>query len=365
MQTKTNTQKPTNGVLLESDLTFAVKLQKLALSANVILRSFADCQSVAKEVHANDPEILLIDCCNQLKDALDLISDVNRQFREIIIIAILPSDADEHLKQSVIKSGVRDFFISPFGFEEFQMRIRNALAIRYRFEPADTSRRSHEDEIRNAIGEILLREYETLHVLGKAAEYKDQETGTHIVRVARYAKLISEMIGEREFEQDEIFHSSALHDIGKIGIPDSILLKPGPLSDAEFEVMRTHTTNGHGILERSESSYLLNGALIALTHHERFDGSGYPMRLSGSEIPLSGRIVCVADVFDALTTKRPYKEPWSLDRAFAQLESQRNVQFDPDLVDAFVSNVSRVHEIYNEHRDPDDIPTVDGTGSRA
>ena len=168
------------------------------------------------------------------------------------------------------------------------------------------------------------------------------------------------MIGESEFEQDALFHSSALHDIGKIGIPDSILLKPEPLSDDEFDVMRTHTTNGHGILERSESSYLLNGAMIALTHHERFDGSGYPMGLSCDEIPLNGRIVCVADVFDALTTKRPYKEPWSLDRAFGELESQRNTQFDPRLVDAFVSNAPRVNEIYYEHRDPDDIPTVNG-----
>ena len=231
------------------------------------------------------------------------------------------------------------------------MRLRNVLKVKQVPTSQIDDALSREGEIRAAIGDILLREFETLYVLGKAAEYKDEDTGSHIARVANYARLISRMIGESENAQDLIYHSSALHDIGKIGIPDSILLKPARLDEPELVVMRTHTTNGHGILEHSASSYLLTGAMIALTHHERFDGSGYPMQLSKTEIPLYGRIVCIADVFDTLTTRRPYKEPWSLDRAFTLLTEERGKQFDPDLVDAFVYNSQSVERIFRDHTD--------------
>ena len=358
MVTSVRMSHTSTGFLLEPDLSLALNYRKLALAAGVIMRSFPDCATIISELRDSTPDFLLVNCGTQTVDAMDLIRDVRKAYPEMIVLAILPTGADERIKRSVICLGIRDFFTFPFGIDEFQMRIRNALALKSAGVPDEEPRKSHEDEIRNAIGEILIREYETLQVLGKAAEYKDQETGTHIIRVAYYAKLVAKMIGESEAEQDVIFHSSALHDIGKIGIPDSILLKPAKLSDGEFDIMRTHTTNGHGILERSESSYLLNGALIALTHHERFDGCGYPMGLAGEDIPLNGRIVCIADVFDALTTKRPYKEPWNLDRAFEQIDSQRNTQFDPNLVDAFISNSPKVREIYYEHRDPDDIPTV-------
>jgi response regulator RpfG family c-di-GMP phosphodiesterase len=264
---------------------------------------------------------------------------------------MLPEGADESLKEGVINAGVWDFFVRPVGIKEYQMRMRNVLRMRHIPDTLTRDTVGRESEIRDAIGEILLREYETLYVLGKAAEYKDEDTGSHILRVANYAKLIAGILGESETSQDVIYHSSALHDIGKIGIPDSILLKPARLDEKELKVMKTHTTNGHGILEHSASSYLLTGAMIALTHHERYDGSGYPMGLAGSDIPLYGRIVCIADVFDALTTKRPYKEPWSLERAFSLLVEQRGRQFDPALVDAFVCNSSSVENIYRDHSD--------------
>ena len=231
------------------------------------------------------------------------------------------------------------------------MRVRNALKMCATDTDWVKDSIDKENEIRNAIGEILLREYETLYILGKAAEYKDEDTGSHIVRVANYAKLLAHMMGESQSNQDIIYHASALHDIGKIGIPDSILLKPGRLDQPEVSIMRTHATNGHGILEHAASSYLLTGALIALTHHERFDGSGYPMQLNGGDIPLYGRIVCVADVFDALTTRRPYKEAWSLEKAFTLLKKERGRQFDPDLVDAFLHNATEVERIYRNNTD--------------
>ncbi len=199
--------------------------------------------------------------------------------------------------------------------------------------------------------QVIQREYETLNVLGKAAEYKDRETAAHISRVGFYSRMLAEMIGEDEHSQNLIFYAAPLHDIGKMGIPDSILLKPTKLTDEEFEIIKTHTTIAYEILKDSRSPYLKTGAIIALTHHEHFDGNGYPDRLKGTDIPLFGRIAGLADTFDAVTSKRPYKEAWDLDRAFDLLEEEMGRQFDPRLVELFLSRKSEVRRIYEAHRD--------------
>ncbi len=340
-----------SGLLLEADPNRALTMRKYALTMGTLLQGHADQEEILSSLEKNAAEFVLLDYSASSAAVLDFISDIAHAYPSVPILAILPEGAGEALKEEVIKAGVWDLFVRPVGIKEYQMRMRNVL--RMRRVPAVSEKDSvgRESEIRDAIGEILLREYETLYVLGKAAEYKDVDTGSHILRVANYTKLIAAMLGENETGQDVIYHASALHDIGKIGIPDSILLKPTRLEDSEIAIMRTHTTNGHGILEHSASSYLLTGAMIALTHHESYDGTGYPMGLSGDEIPLYGRIVCIADVFDALTTKRPYKEPWPFDRAFALLKNERGRKFDPALVDAFVYNLPRVEQIYHENTD--------------
>jgi response regulator RpfG family c-di-GMP phosphodiesterase len=195
------------------------------------------------------------------------------------------------------------------------------------------------------------REYETLNVLGKAAEYKDPETGAHIIRVGYYARMLAKLLNEDELSQDLIFYAAPLHDIGKIGVPDSILLKPGPLTPMEFETMKDHTRIGYEILRHAQSPYLHAGATIALTHHERYNGTGYPSSLAGENIPLYGRIVCLIDVFDALTSKRPYKEAWPLERAIDLLITERNVHFDPKIVDLFVASRSEVERIFNQYQE--------------
>ena len=340
-----------SGLLLEPDASAALDLRKYALTMGTLLRSYSYPEEILSKMRNDGAEFVLVNYDASSTVSSDLIRDITRHFPGVPVLAILPVGADEALKQEAIHSGVWDFFVRPFGIGEYQMRLRNVLKVKQVPTSQIDDALSREGEIRAAIGDILLREFETLYVLGKAAEYKDEDTGSHIARVANYARLISRMIGESENAQDLIYHSSALHDIGKIGIPDSILLKPARLDEPELVVMRTHTTNGHGILEHSASSYLLTGAMIALTHHERFDGGGYPMQLSKTEIPLYGRIVCIADVFDALTTRRPYKEPWSLDRAFTLLTEERGKQFDPDLVDAFVYNSQSVERIFRDHTD--------------
>jgi two-component system response regulator RpfG len=206
--------------------------------------------------------------------------------------------------------------------------------------------------VEDATREVREREKETLLRLARAGEFRDEETGYHLIRMSRYARLIAGAIGLEREEIETVELAAPLHDIGKIGIPDQILLKPSKLDDTEWQVMRRHPVIGHEILKGSASKYVRMGALIALGHHEKYDGSGYPNGLVGDHIPLCARIVAVADVYDALTSIRPYKPAWSSDKAFEYLVSQRGRHFDPRLVEAFAARRKEIEEIQTEWRDP-------------
>jgi two-component system response regulator RpfG len=206
--------------------------------------------------------------------------------------------------------------------------------------------------VEEATREVREREKETLLRLARAGEFRDAETGYHLIRMARYSRLIAEAIGLDHDECETIELAAPLHDIGKIGIPDQILLKPDKLDGGEWEVMRRHPVIGHEILKGSASKYVRMGALIALGHHEKYDGSGYPNGLVGDHIVLCARIVAVADVYDALTSVRPYKNAWPTDDALQYLRSQRRAHFDPRLVDAFLGVRSEVERVQQEWRDP-------------
>jgi response regulator RpfG family c-di-GMP phosphodiesterase len=198
---------------------------------------------------------------------------------------------------------------------------------------------------------VSRREHEALNLLGTATDYRDPETGAHITRVGLFCELISGLLGLSDIQRDLIRHAAPLHDIGKLGIPDSILQKPGPLTTAEFDLMKTHTTISHDILRNSSSKYLRAGAIIALTHHERYDGGGYPSGISGIEIPLFGRITCLSDVYDSLLSQRPYKEPWSEEDTTSYIENERGGQFDPRITDIFLDNRERFRTIFKAHPD--------------
>ena len=202
-----------------------------------------------------------------------------------------------------------------------------------------------------ATREVRTRERETLMKLAKAGEYRDQETGNHIVRMSKYARLIAEELKLTAMECDEIEAAAPMHDIGKIGIPDHILLKPGKHTEEEQAIMRRHPVIGHEILAGSPSRYLKMGAIIALGHHEKFDGSGYPQGLAGESIPLAARIVAVADVFDALTSVRPYKAAWSFQQALDFVKTESGRHFDPACVSAFEMRIDSVAAIMRELRD--------------
>ncbi|MEJ5307382.1 MAG: HD domain-containing phosphohydrolase [candidate division WOR-3 bacterium] len=200
--------------------------------------------------------------------------------------------------------------------------------------------------------ENIKRAYlETIYRLSVAAEYKDTDTGTHIKRMSKYSELIAKKLGFSDEFCELILYASPLHDIGKLGIPDAILTKPAKLTPEEWEIMKRHTTMGYEILAGSTEKLINFASSIALNHHERFDGTGYPSGKKGEEIPIEGRIVALADVFDALSTKRPYKDAWPLDKILTEIENQRNKQFDGKIVDVFLSNLDEFLKIQNEFKE--------------
>jgi putative two-component system response regulator len=208
-------------------------------------------------------------------------------------------------------------------------------------------------EVKKATTEVYAREQELLFRMSRAAEFRDPETGAHIQRMARYSELISIRLGRPEAEQQQLLQAAPMHDVGKLGIPDGILLKPGKLTPEEFDQMKQHAIIGYELLKDSNSSVLQIAATIAVSHHEKFDGSGYPYGVAGDAIPLFGRIVAVADVFDALTSVRPYKEAWSLERASAFLREGAGSHFDPACVEAFFAawdDVLAVHSSYQDEQ---------------
>jgi two-component system response regulator RpfG len=260
------------------------------------------------------------------------------------LLMMAPLDAGDTRRQ-VLEAGATDLLGSPVDDLEFRARGKNLLTQRAQQHIIQERTRWLEQRISEATREIRLREHETLLRLAKAGEYRDVETGDHIIRMAKYAHLIAEQLGLSERECDIIELAAPMHDIGKIGIPDEILRKPGRLSHREFAIMKQHTEIGYEILKDSPSEYLQMGALIALSHHERFNGTGYPHRLGGEDIPLAARIVTVADAFDALTSARPYKPAWSLQKTLEFLNSQRGRIFDPVCLDAFHAQLERALKI--------------------
>lgn len=211
-----------------------------------------------------------------------------------------------------------------------------------------------------AVNQELWEAYlDTIHRLVLAAEYKDEDTGDHIVRMSRYSAVVAEELGLPENEVENILYAAPMHDVGKIGIQDSILLKPGKLTDGEFDTMRTHTSIGAKILANSKADILRLAQQIAISHHEKWNGKGYPQSLSGDKIPMAGRIVGIADVFDALTSRRPYKDPYPVEVALDIIRKERGEHFDPAVADVFLENIDDILKIKEEVGSLEEISLTD------
>lgn len=250
-------------------------------------------------------------------------------------IIMLTADATTEAKQRALAGGANDFLLKPLDHVEVLLRIRNLLETRMLHLQLREHNRTLEQRVRARTRALDAARLEVLHRLGRAAEYRDDETGQHTRRVGHLAGLLAEHLELPADDVERIRQAAPLHDLGKIGISDTILLKPGPLTDEELQTMRTHTAIGAGILAGSGIPLLTLARDIARRHHERWDGTGYPDGLAGDEIPLAARIVAVADVFDALSHDRPYRAAWAIDDVIAYMRSESGRHFDPDVIRAF------------------------------
>ena len=323
-----------------------------SLEQGLMVESYADPNQALARASELTPDLIISDYRMPGMDGVEF----TRRLRALprladVPIVIVTVVEDRQIRYQALESGATDFLTRPIDPQECRARCRNLLALRRSQRIVTDRAKWLEEQVMQATRDIQVREQETLLRLARAGEYRDQETGFHILRMAKFARAIAQELKLSAMECDEIESSAPMHDIGKIGIPDHILLKPGALSEEEILIMRRHPVIGYEILADSPSRFLQMGAVIALGHHEKFDGTGYPQGLAGQSIPLPARIVAVADVFDALTSVRPYKKAWSMQEALDWIKTQIGSHFDPDCAQAFLVRLDEVAQIMQEYPD--------------
>ncbi len=280
------------------------------------------------------PDLVLLDLEMPRIDGFTIIAQLKEITREdrLPLLALSPGRSQE-LK--ALEAGATDFLTKPYEGIEVLVRIHNIIEARLLNNAVRNQNKVLEENVRDRTKELSQTRLDIIQRLARAAEYRDEDTGFHIVRMSKLCAKLGSALGLAPQQCDLILNASPLHDIGKLGIPDSILLKPAKLSPEEWEIMKTHTSIGAKLLAGSDSELMIMAETIALTHHEKWDGTGYPRGLKGEAIPLVGRIVAICDVFDALMSRRPYKRAWTIDEALAEIKRTSGSHFDPQVANAF------------------------------
>ncbi len=299
------------------------------------------------------PDLILLDVMmpgmNGFEVAQQLKGDPATRNIPLIFLTAL-TDRESRLKG--LEAGAEEFLNKPVDRIELGMRMRNLLRIKDYNDLLANHNQLLEEQVRQRTAELHDTQLEIVRRLGRAAEFRDNETGLHIIRMSKYSQLLAQATGLGETQAELILHAAPMHDIGKVGIPDAILLKPGKLTPDEWAIMQTHVAIGAEILHGTANCGLMTLAYqIALCHHEKWDGSGYPNRLVGEAIPQAARIVALADVFDALTSERPYKKAWPIEQAVAEIEAQKGRHFDPRLVQVFVGILPDILAVRGQYLD--------------
>lgn len=296
------------------------------------IATLTDAMRVEEEMAARPPDLVLLDLRMPGRDGLDVLKALHHKItRDHLPVLVVTGDASVDARRAALTLGARDFVTKPIDLTELTLRVRNQLETRQLY--TDVQKQLEEARV------------EMIERLAVAAEYRDDDTGHHTTRVGELSAAIARALGLREDYVRVLERAARLHDIGKIGIPDALLLKTSPLSPEEMAVMRTHTTIGGRILGGSTAPVLQLAEIIALTHHERWDGGGYPDGIASEEIPLAGRIVSVADAYDAITNDRPYRRAQSPEAALLEITAHRGRQFDPAVVDALFTVVGDVLQL--------------------
>ena len=311
------------------------------------------------KLSGNQIDLILLDIMMPGMDGFEVTRRVRQSKKNHLLPVILVTalwETEDRIKG--IEAGCDDFISKPIDKLELLARIRsllkvkdyNDLMLNYRTE-LESEVTARTEQLNQALLRLKTTSLDTIYRLSMASEYKDEDTGAHIKRMSRYSAAVARRMGLDENIIETILYAAPMHDLGKIGIPDQILMKPGKLDLAEWKIMKMHTVIGAKILQGSDAEFIKLGESIALSHHEKWDGSGYPNGDKGLEIPIAGRIVAIADVFDALTSKRPYKEPFTIEKSLAIVKEGRGTHFDPDVVDAFFDiqeEILNIKKQYNE-----------------
>ncbi|WP_206028601.1 HD domain-containing phosphohydrolase [Thalassoroseus pseudoceratinae] len=344
----------------------------------LLAEGYGDFVTTSKSVQALDmfsraePDVLLLDIMMPEVSGLEILEAISQdeRLRQIPVI-ILTAANDAGIKAKALQLGAADFMAKPIEPTELVPRIRNVLAAKAHRDQLERYSIELECEVRKKTAQLEASRRDVIAALARAAEYRDDDTGQHVIRVGKYAGIIASELGFSPAYVEQIELAAQLHDVGKIGITDSILLKPGKLEPEEFRKMQNHTQFGQYIIEPADdrqtalppgtceskssdsprSSILRMASIIAQTHHERWDGSGYPRGLSGEDIPIEGRITAVADVFDALSSERPYKEAFPREKCLAILEEGRDCHFDGTILDAFFRRIDDIIAVQDKLMD--------------
>lgn len=356
-QTVTRRSFATARILIIDDETANVDLLRRLLVRAGFTRIHAttDPREAGKLYVEFRPDLILLDLHMPHMDGLAVMDELNAIAESTYLpVLILTGDMSREARRDALSRGAKDFVNKPFASDEVLLRIGTLLETRFLYLQIQTQNQVLEAKVRERTRELEAAQLEIIERLAKAAEFRDDNTGRHTERVGQMSALIARELGMPDQQVSLIRRASPLHDVGKIGIPDTILLKLGKLTASEFELVKTHTTIGARILSGSRFPLLRLAEEIAFSHHERWDGNGYA-GLKKDAIPLAGRIVAVADVFDALTQKRPYKDAWPVDQAVAEIDRQRARQFDPALVDAFLRIIGRQTVMPGSEAAPDRV----------
>lgn len=335
-------------ILLVDDMPENIDILNSVLSPHYRTKAAVNGERALRIAAGDDkPDLILLDVMMPEISGHDVCRRLKRNSATSNIPVIFVTAMNEtHDEKLGFELGAVDYITKPISPPTVLARVRTHLAL---YDQA----RELERLVRQRTAELETTRLQIIHRLGRAAEFKDNETGNHVIRMSHYARLIAEAIGLAPHSVELLFHAAPMHDVGKIGIPDNILLKPGKLDPVEWDVMRQHPVMGAEILGVHQHPLMQAAHEVALTHHEKWDGTGYPKGLRGEEIPLFGRIVAIADVFDALTSARPYKQAWSVAESLAMIEEGAGQHFDPGLLVPFKSVMAEILEIkdrYSEDR---------------
>ncbi|MGO4547348.1 HD-GYP domain-containing protein [Paenibacillus sp. 2TAB23] len=330
-------------ILIVDDQEYNISLLERILGRAGFVHVFStvDPHQILQLLKDNDPDIILLDLHMPGMDGIEALKLIREQTGQdnYLPVLMLTADVTPKARQEGLQAGVNDFLTKPYDRTEVILRINNLLKTRELHKQLQSHNALLEERVRQRTEQLQQAQLEILELFGRAAEYRDDMTGMHTQRVGQMSSRIAIRLGLPEWQVELIARAAPLHDIGKIGIPDHILLKPGRFEQDEFEQMKQHTLIGASILEGSSFDVLRMAEVITRSHHEKWDGTGYPQGLKGEEIPIEARIVALADFYDALTHERPYKKAWTSLEAIAEVEAQSGHHFDPQIVEAFLHEI--------------------------